>query len=496
MADDRFKGAFYQGAQKPSFMTRLSRGLMGFAEGGAGRGQEYLASLRAQDEKEREDLLKASVTDAREINRLLSQVQPTAPAPSDSFDDYYRVDDKFSTQPSQPSPTNVNQPGIRESVDILNDRIGLLRERGQDDSDTMRIRDRILSGDIEAAQAELGSFLGDAQAHRPDWFPQADYATDNEVITFSDGSQWLIDKNSGTMTPVGPAKAPELQDEWIPITRANAAQYGLAHLTEEQFEQAPQYNNKTGELIFRGRQGSGTNVTVQNMGAIPQGYRLVYDENGNAVSMELIPGSPQAREIEAANNEANQTRVARRGGEISGLGYKSAAHNNLDVMREMVVNQTIWNPVTGPSTINPMTYLPGSEFKQFDAMKDTVVSNIGFERLQEMRDASPTGGALGQVSDNELRLLNSALGSLNQDLDDELMLNQIDQIRDSFDRVLEALADMARNDIEVYQNGDLKAALERAGHGYLFESASGSAGSDPLGIRQDVVDSSRLTERN
>lgn len=501
MADDKFKGAFYQGREKPSFLTRLGRGLMGFGEGTAGRGPEYLAGLQAQMDKEEEDLLKASVTDAREINRLLGQVQPTAPAPSNSFDDYYRVDDKFSTQPS---PTNVmaetnrgyNRPGIKESVDILNDRIGLLRERGQDDSDTMRIRDRLLSGDIEAAQAELGSFLGDAQTHRPDWFPQADYATDNEVITHSDGSQWMVDKTSGTMTQVGPAKAPELQDEWIPITQANAAQYGLAHLTEEQFKQAPQYNNKTGELDFRGRQGSGVDVTVQNMGAIPQGHRLVRDENGNIVSMEPIPGSPQAREIEAANNAANQTIAARRSGEISGLGYKSAAHNNLDVMRGMVVNQTIWNPVTGPSTINPMTYLPGSEFKQFDAMKDTVVSNIGFERLQEMRDASPTGGALGQVSDNELRLLNSALGSLNQDLDDELMLSQIDQIRDSFDGVLKSLADMARNDIEFHQNGDLKAALERAGHGYLFESASGSAGSDPLGIRQDVVDSSRLPERN
>ena len=85
-------------------------------------------------------------------------------------------------------------------------------------------------------------------------------------------------------------------------------------------------------------------------------------------------------------------------------------------MREMVVNQTIWNPVTGPSTINPRTRLRGSKFNQFDAMKDTVVSNIGFERLQAMRDASPTGGALGQVSDNELRLLSSALGSLSQEL--------------------------------------------------------------------------------
>lgn len=42
----------------------------------------------------------------------------------------------------------------------------------------------------------------------------------------------------------------------------------------------------------------------------------------------------------------------------------------------------------------------------------TLRANLGFDKLQAMRDASPTGGALGQVSNIELELLTAALTAL------------------------------------------------------------------------------------
>lgn len=45
---------------------------------------------------------------------------------------------------------------------------------------------------------------------------------------------------------------------------------------------------------------------------------------------------------------------------------------------------------------------------------DSIRANIGFSELQAMRDASPTGGALGQVAVQELDLLQSVLGSLDR----------------------------------------------------------------------------------
>ena len=44
----------------------------------------------------------------------------------------------------------------------------------------------------------------------------------------------------------------------------------------------------------------------------------------------------------------------------------------------------------------------------------TIQSNIGFDKLQDMRDKSPTGGALGQVSEMELRTLQAVIGSIDQ----------------------------------------------------------------------------------
>lgn len=43
---------------------------------------------------------------------------------------------------------------------------------------------------------------------------------------------------------------------------------------------------------------------------------------------------------------------------------------------------------------------------------DTIKANLSFDELQKMRASSPTGGALGAVSDTEIRLLGSTVASL------------------------------------------------------------------------------------
>lgn len=58
--------------------------------------------------------------------------------------------------------------------------------------------------------------------------------------------------------------------------------------------------------------------------------------------------------------------------------------------------------------------IPGTQAKNLDATLDTIKANIGFEELQRMRDNSPTGGALGQVTEREIAFLQAVLGSLDQ----------------------------------------------------------------------------------
>lgn len=54
----------------------------------------------------------------------------------------------------------------------------------------------------------------------------------------------------------------------------------------------------------------------------------------------------------------------------------------------------------------------------------TIKSNIGFDRLQQMRAGSKTGAALGSISDSEVKTLQAVYGSLEQAQDDaELTYN-------------------------------------------------------------------------
>lgn len=63
--------------------------------------------------------------------------------------------------------------------------------------------------------------------------------------------------------------------------------------------------------------------------------------------------------------------------------------------------------------------LPGSAAYSLVKTVDTIKANLAFDSLTKMREASPTGGALGSVSERELNLLESAVASLDVGLEEE-----------------------------------------------------------------------------
>jgi len=69
-------------------------------------------------------------------------------------------------------------------------------------------------------------------------------------------------------------------------------------------------------------------------------------------------------------------------------------------------------PKTGAMSL--LAYAPGTPQHDLGSLLDTVKANIGFDKLQSMRENSPTGGALGQVSNFENELLQAVRGSLQQ----------------------------------------------------------------------------------
>lgn len=99
---------------------------------------------------------------------------------------------------------------------------------------------------------------------------------------------------------------------------------------------------------------------------------------------------------------------------------------------------------------------------------DTVTSNIAFSRLQAMRDASVTGGALGSVTENELALLMNSLGAVKQNTSPEKLIENLKEIKRIWSKI----------------NNDpvARAAYAAAGGAAGSGAATGAAGGDGFGV--------------
>jgi len=84
--------------------------------------------------------------------------------------------------------------------------------------------------------------------------------------------------------------------------------------------------------------------------------------------------------------------------------------------------------------------LPGTDARDLAAKIDTVKANIGFDRLQQMRQESPTGGALGQVAVKELDFLQSVRGSLDNWQSPAELKKNLGLVRKSYERFMMANA--------------------------------------------------------
>jgi len=65
----------------------------------------------------------------------------------------------------------------------------------------------------------------------------------------------------------------------------------------------------------------------------------------------------------------------------------------------------------------PNVVQAGTDSKTLEGYLKTINANTAFKKLQEMRQNSPTGGAVGNVSDSDMKLLQSTISSIDPDQD-------------------------------------------------------------------------------
>lgn len=134
--------------------------------------------------------------------------------------------------------------------------------------------------------------------------------------------------------------------------------------------------------------------------APPPGYMQNFDDQGRPVSMEPIPGGPAAMEAakaqdvqqEALSNAMTQTDV-----------ITSAAQR----AREAAKERALGGIGQGIVQLNPYT-----DAAEVARQVEVLQSQAKIENLNQMRRMSPTGGALGNVTEKESAMLAAKSGAL------------------------------------------------------------------------------------
>lgn len=188
----------------------------------------------------------------------------------------------------------------------------------------------------------------------------------------------------------------------------------------------------SGKITAVGSGGVTVNMPPQ-IGSIPPGYRVVYDANRLPVSMEVIPGSPEERKIQ----EAEQKGAA---AAESTITASTIVLDEVKSLRNMIKGQKTADPVTG--TLGAIVGEKGGVLKAGSARATaeerikTIKANIGFDRLNQMRQESPTGGALGNITEQELAFLQSVLGSIDLSQKDDAILANLVRLEKIYNGIL------------------------------------------------------------
>ena len=230
----------------------------------------------------------------------------------------------------------------------------------------------------------------------------------NRPVLSEAAGGWLLPPPVGAATGApslppmggGPAPAPQPRPGYSP---AVAGAFGLPQQPQAAPSAAPM-------------PGGPQVIPVPGLGGgrAPQGYRFKQDG-----SLEPIPGGPADAKVGAAADKARMKEDA----------AISRADLVIDKVDKALDQAGFFSTGLGGAIGGLVPNSPGYNLQK---TLDTVIGNIGFQELQAMREASPTGGALGQVAVRELEMLQSVIGSLDRGQSEEQLRENLMKVGEHF----------------------------------------------------------------
>lgn len=153
-----------------------------------------------------------------------------------------------------------------------------------------------------------------------------------------------------------------------------------------------------------------------------------------------VSQTPAAKVTAEGTAKTGVERAAAQPQNFSGLQDQARTTDNVLGFIDKALKQI--GPLSTGFAAN-LSGIKGFQAHDLQATLDTIRGNVGFDRLQQMRNNSPTGGALGQVSEQENKLLQSVLGSLDQG-------QSADQLRQNLSTVRDQLAAVSAQRKSIY----------------------------------------------
>jgi hypothetical protein len=235
---------------------------------------------------------------------------------------------------------------------------------------------------------------------------------DRQLVQLPDGSWTPADKNAEPGSIVGRPEAIgdkifQAQNELADINKQRAAR-GEKPMTPEE--------------LIKLKQTPATNINVGTDGSVLPSLEKGYDYERGAdgkVLIDQISHRPKLYKIEGGSPADEAAALAKKNVEaddkknLNRVQAEFTASNVGEAVKSALQHVDTPGVVgIGSKTIRGLPGPGGLPHDKYDAALKTITSNITIDTLARMRQASPTGGALGNVSDYEDKMLQSVIAPL------------------------------------------------------------------------------------
>ena len=218
-----------------------------------------------------------------------------------------------------------------------------------------------------------------------------------DQTTYDNWRQQTISKLPGLANMIPPQYSPQAKMSLM----ADANKY----LEQNQISAAQQAQMG---VTMRGQNiGAETARRGQDIGRIPVGYRMTPEG-----TIEAIPGGPTTTNLSPKEIQLRESKFPQATQAVNTFEAKTS-----ELEKDLIALRN--HPGLASITGIAAGRVPGitAQGRAAEALYDKITARGGFKELQDMRAASPTGGALGNVSNQEGAQLRAAFAAIDRKQD-------------------------------------------------------------------------------